>query len=212
MYIQGLYCKHTNFEQAVRAPLVFVPATRESGWENSRGKRSYAPVELLDILPTLAELTGIPSKVGKRWGQWVWQGISLVPILRDPENAWIKPLSQAQYPRGMGSTKMMGYSVRTIRYRVTTWCRTPFKLNPSCYYEMYDFLVNQQENVSIAYTQKQLRTRIVQIWDPPTLSSFAKTENRITKSIAHNIPLNTTKPFDFDQWPLITPLPKQPFP
>ncbi|RUA26863.1 MAG: sulfatase, partial [Bacteroidetes bacterium] len=63
----GLWCKHTNFEQATRSPLIIIDPSKKPG-------ESYTPMESLDLFPTLCELTGIAPEPTS-------QGISLVPLL-----------------------------------------------------------------------------------------------------------------------------------
>jgi iduronate 2-sulfatase len=71
--------KNANWESAVRVPFIMsVP------WfnENMKGQHTPALVELVDILPTLAELAGVDIP-GVKPGDAVEppEGVSLVPIL-----------------------------------------------------------------------------------------------------------------------------------
>jgi iduronate 2-sulfatase len=55
----GMWCKHTNYEQAARIPLVVVaPGVTPAG------VKSGALVETVDIYPTLCELAGLPAPRG----------------------------------------------------------------------------------------------------------------------------------------------------
>jgi iduronate 2-sulfatase len=65
-------------------------------------------VELLDIYPTLAELTQLKAEG--------LEGKSLVKLLKDPKAAWDKPA----YTQVRRNT-LMGRSVRTERWRYTEW-------------------------------------------------------------------------------------------
>jgi len=127
----GLWCKHTNFEIAARAPLIF----SEPG-QNSPGATTDALAEFVDIYPTLCELCGLPVPEGL-------EGSSLAPVIDDPARAW-KPAAFSQYPRG----KAMGYSMRTDRYRYTEWL--PGKGGPAIAGELYDHQEDPQENVNLA--------------------------------------------------------------
>lgn len=100
----GLWCKHSNFERATRSPLIF----RVPGAKNA-GAKINALVEFVDIYPTLCELCDLPLPDGL-------EGISLVPLMEKPDRPW-KKAAFSQYPRG----KVMGYSMRTDRYRYTEW-------------------------------------------------------------------------------------------
>ncbi|MDO8951535.1 MAG: sulfatase, partial [Draconibacterium sp.] len=67
----NLWCKHTNFEQAARAPLlIFAPGIKAS--------KSESPSEFIDIFPTLCDLAGvsIPGHL---------DGESLVPVMKNPD-------------------------------------------------------------------------------------------------------------------------------
>jgi iduronate 2-sulfatase len=101
---QDYWGKTTNFEVCARAPLILsIPG--ETG-----GRRTQALTEFVDVYPTLAEVCGLAKPEGL-------EGISLMPLFRDPRRAW-KRAAFSQYPREGG---VMGYSMRTARYRFTEW-------------------------------------------------------------------------------------------
>lgn len=128
----GLYGKHTNFEASTKVPFIIRPALRDNRFQ--RGSQSFAPVELLDLMPTmydLAELT-VPLNMYK-----TWEGVSLLPILHDPENASVKMGAISQYFRGTGTARKYGYSIRTTRYRYTDWYGK--------FHEFYDYLEDEWE-------------------------------------------------------------------
>lgn len=102
----GFWCKHTNFEVAVHSPLLLRVPGRGAGF------RVPATVEFVDIYPTLAELCGLEPPAGL-------EGASLVRYLEQPGAPAIKP-AYSQYPRGKDDS-IMGYSVRTGRWRYTEW-------------------------------------------------------------------------------------------
>lgn len=104
----GLWTKHTNFEAAVRAPLV-ISAPVQRG----PGQRSLALAEFVDIYPTLAEVCGLPVPSGL-------DGVSLRPVLDDP-SARVREVAISQYPRQAEGRKLMGYSIRDDRWRLTVW-------------------------------------------------------------------------------------------
>ncbi|CAN5278514.1 sulfatase [soil metagenome] len=63
--------KNTLWYESTRVPFIFAgPGIEE------RGEQNDAPVELLDLFPTLTELAGLPEKQGL-------EGHSLLPILKD---------------------------------------------------------------------------------------------------------------------------------
>jgi iduronate 2-sulfatase len=135
----GLWCKHTNFELATRAPLIIsVPAHK------SAGKKTDALVEFVDIYPSLVELCGLPVPAGL-------EGTSFRPLLDDPSRAWQKP-AISQYPRNIpGQGRGMGYSLRTDQYRLTEWS-VPGKDFRE--YELYDHKTDPAENINIARDPK----------------------------------------------------------
>jgi uncharacterized sulfatase len=105
----GQWMKQTNFEAAARIPLLIsAPGIRGHGRGSSR------TVELLDIYPTLAEICQLehtPSNL---------QGRSLAPLLANPSAAWVTP-AISQMHRAQQGRSVMGYSMRTERYRYTEW-------------------------------------------------------------------------------------------
>jgi iduronate 2-sulfatase len=139
----GLFGKHTNYEQANKSPFIIRPALRDSSYP--RNSRAYAPVELLDLIPTLAELTSLSMPPG---AFMPWQGISLVGVMRDPINGVGKRTAVSQYFRNQGSGRIWGYSIRTTRYRYTKWGKK--------WYELYDYLTDQWETISIKKKNKAL--------------------------------------------------------
>ena len=64
------------------------------------------PVSLLDIYPTLVELAGLPKKDGL-------DGVSLVPLLKDPKAKWNRPAVMTQ---GVGNHAVRSDRWRYIRY------------------------------------------------------------------------------------------------
>lgn len=100
----GEWAKHTNVEYDTRVPMIVrVPGL-------TRGATCDALTEFVDIYPTLAELCGLPAPDN-------CEGLSYVPLLRDPRQPW-KSAAFSQYPR---PGPLMGYSVRTDRWRYTEW-------------------------------------------------------------------------------------------
>ena len=102
----GMWCKHSNYEQATRSPLIITaPKLQQPG-------PSGAPVESVDIFPTLCELADLPVPDQL-------EGVSLVPVLRDP-SVRVKDFAVSQYPDHWKKDKM-GYALRDERYRVVFW-------------------------------------------------------------------------------------------
>ncbi|MDT8301164.1 MAG: sulfatase [Sedimentisphaerales bacterium] len=125
------WCKHTNFELDTHVPMIIsVP-----GMETA-GQRTRALTEYVDIYPTLSEVCGLraPGHL---------EGLSMVPLLKNPELPW-KKAAFSQYPRG----KVMGYTMRTKRFRYTEWKnRETGKVQAR---ELYDHWKDPQENINAA--------------------------------------------------------------
>jgi arylsulfatase A-like enzyme len=164
----NLWCKHTNFEQATRTPmLIAAPGIAPSS--------TNAPTEFVDIFPTLCDLAGvkIPETL---------DGKSLMPLMNKTAKS-VKEYSISQYPRsgngseterqGYASSKVMGYSLRDKRYRYTIWMNNNFRstqaFNPEFIVgtELYDYekdpnetnnVVDEKEYKSVA---KDLKTKML---------------------------------------------------
>ena len=103
----GQWQKTLLFEESARVPFIIATPNRKSGGVSPR------TVELLDIYPTLADLCGLalPKTV---------EGKSLRPLLANPSARWKKP-AITQQTRNHQGRQIMGYSVRTERWRYTEW-------------------------------------------------------------------------------------------
>ncbi|MBN1422232.1 MAG: sulfatase [Planctomycetes bacterium] len=126
----GMWCKHTNYELDANAPIICA-----APGQKARGRTTKRLVEFVDIYPTLAELCGLPLPAHL-------EGTSFAPLLNDPDRPW-KKAAFSQYPRG----KVMGYSMRTERYRFTRW-QDPD--GEAVAVELYDQERDPKENVNIA--------------------------------------------------------------
>lgn len=71
----GLWCKHCNFETALKTPLIIRAP------EKAQNITTDALVEYVDVYPTLCELAGLEKP-------FHLQGKSLVPLFNDPEQPW----------------------------------------------------------------------------------------------------------------------------
>jgi len=100
----GLWFKQSCFEEAARVPLIIaLPGGKNAGQVSQR------LVELVDLYPTLADLTGLTPPKNL-------EGVSLRPLLANPAAAWKLP-AFTQVQRGASP----GHSVRTERWRYTEW-------------------------------------------------------------------------------------------
>ncbi len=132
---QGMWCKHTNYENATRAPLLMsVPGAKATG------QKTAALTEFVDIYPTLAEVCGLPAPEGL-------EGTSFKPLLDDPKRTW-KKAAFSQYPRQVpGQGRGTGHALRTDRYRLVEWTVSGKEFRE---YELYDHQSDPGENVNLA--------------------------------------------------------------
>lgn len=137
----GVWCKHTNYEQATRSPLII-----SAPGIGALGGTAEAPVEFVDIYPTMLDLAGIPLHAALH-------GTSLVPMIEDPRVS-VKAAAISQYPRGGGSALKMGYAYRTDRYRLVIWRQMDFKngetIGPIVATELYDYEIDPFETRNLA--------------------------------------------------------------
>ena len=134
----GLWHKHTNFELATRAPLLIsLPG------QKTAGQKCGAPVEFVDVYPTLADLCGLPVPAGL-------DGVSLKPWMENPDTP-AKKVAISQYPRNSaqtGNRPLMGYSIRDARWRLTLWRHR--RTQEIVATELYDEQNDPAETVNLA--------------------------------------------------------------
>jgi len=105
----SLWAKFTNFELDVHVPMILCDP------DYPKGIRAPALTEFVDIYPTLAELCGLPVPSDL-------EGVSMVPLLSEANPPWKKAVfSQFPHYRKRTGEIVMGYSMRTDRYRYTEW-------------------------------------------------------------------------------------------
>lgn len=145
----GSWCKHTNFELDTHVPLVF------RGPGIAAGKRCSSIVEMVDVYPTLADITGgnIPGHCA---------GASMRALLEKGESADWKNMAVSQYPRSSDGQPAMGYSLRKDQWRYTEWHRKDGKVVAR---ELYDHsssdlakvnVVDKPENAELAGKMSEL--------------------------------------------------------
>lgn len=130
----GLWRKNTLFEESLRVPMIIAtPGMVQPGVSTT------ALADLIDVYPTLVELTGI-ARPG------TLDGISLAPTLKDPKASVQDALIQYR-PTEPSKT---GYSLRTPRYRYTLW--------PDGSEELYDLSVDPAGRKDLAREPGQAST------------------------------------------------------
>lgn len=123
------WCKHSNVENDVNSTLLLsVPGMKHTG------RHVTGLVEFVDIYPTLCELAGLPLPSHL-------EGLSFKPLLDQPGRRW-KTAAFSQYPR---PNNLMGYSMRTERYRFTVWVNRDDHSKVDAI-ELYDHGLDPEEN------------------------------------------------------------------
>jgi len=165
----GIWTKHTNYEQANRIPLLFVaPNVAEPG------SVTRQQAESVDVFPTLAELAGLPVPEGPQ----PIDGVSLVPVLKDPE-ARVRDHSFHAYPKGK-----MGRAIRTGRFRLVEW-KEPGAPRESAEIELYDYQEDPLESRNLAGEKPAAVKRLRAILDRyPEAMTRGKEKKKGSKSAA----------------------------
>lgn len=101
----GCWQKLSLFEDSVRVPLIISAPDMQA----TSGQRNQSVVELIDLYPTLLDLTGHADAAPE-----ILQGSSLVPLMRDPSST---DPDAAAYT----VTQQQGHSLRTARWRYSRW-------------------------------------------------------------------------------------------
>ncbi|MEZ6064510.1 MAG: sulfatase-like hydrolase/transferase [Planctomycetaceae bacterium] len=125
----GIWTKHTNYEQATRIPLLIV-----APGVTTPGGSTLQLAESVDVYPTLAELAGLPAPRGPQ----AIDGVSLVPVLRDP-SVRVRDHAYHAYPK-----QKLGRAIRTERYRLVEW-KGIGAPPESAEYELYDYVADPLE-------------------------------------------------------------------
>lgn len=177
----GLWAKYSNSDFALKVPLIIKAPNYEPLTVDS-------PVELIDIFPTLVDLAHLSPKKVPRCAtlenvtNLCFAGKSLVRMMKGQAKLPGR-CAISQYPRPskypqinsdeprLEDIKIMGYSIRTNRYRYTEWIgfnSKTFKKNWHKTFgtELYDYVAdpNETENLHLKpkYNdiKKQLQRRL----------------------------------------------------
>jgi iduronate 2-sulfatase len=184
----GVWGKATNYEIATRVPLMIsVPGMK------TRGAKTDALVELVDIFPTLCELADVPLPEHL-------EGHSFVKLLDKPDQPWKKaafsqypnpalrewaanPLSQGmretwfgplikdveqriinqqgeKWNRELFEQYLMGYTMRTDRYRLVVWRDHRDLAAEPVFVELFDHETDPHETKNIAAVNPAIVTAL----------------------------------------------------
>ncbi|OEJ99423.1 iduronate-2-sulfatase [Flavivirga aquatica] len=200
----GIWGKATNYEIGTRVPLmIWTPDMAKE----TRGKKSNALVELVDMYPTLCELADIelPSHL---------EGQSFVPLLDNPNKAWksavfsqfptpalrewaANPLSTGmretyfgplieeveekiikqqgdKWDRDLFENKLMGYGMRTDKYRVIIWKDYTNPEAEPLFVELYDHVNDPTETKNVADENPEIVKELVAQFNKGWKGNLAK--------------------------------------
>jgi iduronate 2-sulfatase len=191
----GIWGKATNYEIATRVPMMI--STPDMPVKN-QGAKTDALVELVDMYPTLCELTGVkpPDHL---------EGHSFAPLLVAPHQDW-KTAAFSQYPnpalrewaanpitpdmrklffgpliqdvekaiidqqkvawnRELFEKKLMGYTMRTDRYRLVVWKNVDHPDVSPIFTELFDHKHDPNETKNIANERPEELKRLMVRFD-----------------------------------------------
>ena len=174
---KGLWCKCTNFEEAVAAPLILsVP-----GYPG--GQQTDAITEHVDLAATLVDAAGLPAlptcpPAPAPQPDTCTEGVSLVPLLANNASV-VKKAAFSQWPKWPAQQPdLMGYTIRTPTLRYTEWVKMNYTAagafvpdwSQLCAWELYDELHDPLESANVAgdpayaVSHKLMRARLHAGW------------------------------------------------
>ena len=146
----GMWCKHTNYEQAARIPVIVAAP------QGARGKATSALVETVDIYPTLCELAGLPLPRGL-------DGKSFANVVFDVSQAARDHVTHV-YPRG----GRLGRAIRNQHYRMVEWKSrggTSRAATSAAEIELYDYVNDPLETKNLASESPAVVKRLRKLLD-----------------------------------------------
>jgi iduronate 2-sulfatase len=143
----GIWTKHVNYELANRIPLLVVAPGVTKPQSSTRQL-----AETVDLYPTLVDLCGLP----KPSGSLAMDGLSLVPVLKDP-SARVRDHAYHCYQK-----ERMGRAIRTEQYRLVEWKRSGAP-DESAAIELYDYTDGPVERKNLALEKPEVVERLRKI-------------------------------------------------
>lgn len=148
----GMWRKSNQFDESIRVPLIVrLPDGK------SAGKVASGLVELVDLYPTLVDLSGLPKPAHEL------EGVSFGPVLERPDRRWKSAAFSESRREGYH-----GRTIRTDRYRFTHW--SPLEGTGSIFRELYDLETDPMEFDNLADEPgeaarvKELSSRLAAGW------------------------------------------------
>jgi iduronate 2-sulfatase len=138
----GMWCKHTNYEQATRSPLLILDPRKDH--QEATVTRA---TEFVDIFPSLVDLAGLEKPD-------FLEGASLVPLM-EKKDVDFKPFAMSQFARSLNApNNLMGYAFRNERYRLILWIELDYKAGDRegelVRTELYDYQEDPLETANLA--------------------------------------------------------------
>ena len=144
----SIWCKHTNYEQATRVPLILAPAVSSQvapacPQAEGRSTDNAASIISADDQGNAATASALGPGAAPRYSRAPDEfldifptlcelsgirtpgnlhGTSLLPLLKNPKDS-IKEVARSQYPRHSEYGQVMGYAYRDTRYRYIEWVK-----------------------------------------------------------------------------------------
>lgn len=128
----GYWAKVSLFEESARAPLIIAAPGLKANVASPR------MAEFVDVYPTLTDLAGLPK-------QDSLQGVSLAPVLQDPERPWKKAIFTVVSRQGS-----LGRAVRTEQFTYIEW--------PDGSTQLYDYSKDPKEYVNLSQDPTHAKT------------------------------------------------------
>jgi len=130
----GMWCKHTNYEEAARIPLIIAAP------DVAAGQTSKSFIETVDIYPTVCEMAGLSAPTDL-------DGKPFNTILKNPESS-LRDYVVHVFPRG----ERLGRAVRTDRYRLVEWKAIGAPVEDAIL-ELYDYHTDPKESRNLVQEQ-----------------------------------------------------------
>lgn len=183
----GMYGKRTNFDIAAHTPMMIsIPGKTESGIVTQELN------EFVDLFPTLVESTGFDAlpecSEDSNNEELCTEGMSLMPFIETP-NEPMKTAVYFQFPRRYQRVDLMGYCIRTKRYRYCEWPEFLYApdnrpdWNNIYATELYDHDLDKEENnnvgggVQYSATVVELSRRLREGWRTSKISKTTTTHS-----------------------------------
>ncbi|MBX7207673.1 MAG: sulfatase-like hydrolase/transferase [Verrucomicrobiaceae bacterium] len=162
---RNMWQKQSLFEESIRVPLIFAgPGVK------AKGGVVKAPVELLDVYPTVAHLAGFESPK-------YLDGRTLRPALNNPD-AKTKGIAFSQVQRQGGKP---GLSIRTEKHHFISW---NYGEDGE---QLYDVVADPRESKNLvadaasAQTLQQMRNQVLKRWPKDNWPKDAKEQSKGNK-------------------------------